>query len=414
MRQKKNYFLFMIMLMCALNYADRSSLSASMPLIAQEFHLSPSSIGWLLSASLWIYILLNFPSAIISEKYGSRIMGSLSVAFWSSAMVLGALGGNYSNLLISRVMLGVGEAPTFPIGASVINRLSSSEERPVLFTLFMASMQVGLALGTAVAGSLTYIYGWRFAMLVLALPGFIWAICWWLIYKDQPAYTQANLPETEPLLRPSVLQILSILRQQSFIGIIISSSSGNYLNFLMVSWLPIYMNRKFGLNMAVAGFDASLTYLSAAAISVVLSVIITKIPKKSLAITESNRYVTSTLFIISAFLVIAIPHAQSVITVVIGVSLALGFVRAGSGANQALLNDLLVPSRYIGSAFGLALTFTNSVGMIAPIITGYLVEQTGSFYSAFGVSSTLLIIGSFFSFLYTRRSIQILEPTLPT
>ncbi|WP_178388390.1 MFS transporter [Novacetimonas hansenii] len=399
----------MIMVMCALNYADRSSLSASMPLISQEFHLSPSSVGWLLSASLWIYILLNFPSAVLAEKYGNRIMGSLSVAFWSLAMVAGALGGSYGNLLVSRVLLGVGEAPTFPIGASVINRLSSSGERPVLFTVFMASMQVGLALGTAVAGALTYVYGWRLATVILALPGFVWALVWWVRYRDHRVAVHVGTADEAAPPRPSVLQLLAILRKRSFAGIVISGASGNYMNFLMVSWLPIYMNHKFGLNMAIAGFDASLTYLAAAAISVILSMAITYLSRGYGSTTASNRVVTSVLFVISAFLVMIIPQANSAMAVVVGVGLALGFVRAGSGANQALLNDLLVPSRYIGSAFGLALTFTNSVGMVAPIVTGYIVERTGTFYAAFCVASGLLLVGAASSFFYTRTPIEILE-----
>ncbi|EGG78595.1 L-galactonate transporter [Gluconacetobacter sp. SXCC-1] len=119
-------------------------------------------MGWVSSSFLWSYFLLNLPSTIVLDMVGARVIGSLAVSVWSLAMLLGGMVHNITQFLMTRVLLGIGEAPTFGVGATVVRNWALPRERGSVMTVLLTGMQLGLAGGTIAGAYLITLFGWRF------------------------------------------------------------------------------------------------------------------------------------------------------------------------------------------------------------------------------------------------------------
>ena len=128
-------FFFLVFLMYVISYGDRAALSIALPSLGQEFTLTPVQMGWVSSSFLWSYFLLNLPSTIVLDMVGARAIGSLAVSVWSLAMLLGGMVHNITQFLMTRVLLGIGEAPTFGVGATVVRNWAQPRERGSVMTL---------------------------------------------------------------------------------------------------------------------------------------------------------------------------------------------------------------------------------------------------------------------------------------
>ncbi|MCH4089915.1 MAG: MFS transporter [Acetobacter sp.] len=373
-------------MMCVICYGDRAALSVALPDIVKDFGLSPSQAGWVLSSFLWSYFFLNLPSSILLDRLGPRLVGILAVAVWSAAMVQGSLAMTLPAFLLSRVVLGVGEAPTFALGAKVMRLWSSPHQRGLMMTLFTSGISIGLASGALVAGYMVAQHGWRMTFIILSLVGFLWCLLWYFLYPPRTKATEKSIKKTRFSLRP-------FFASRSFWGVVIAQCCVNYANFLMMSWLPVILKQRMNLSV----FDASVYTAYCYAGAVIISLVAGRIGESlhsTHANTRSGRKRIVALYLSMVSVLGILPFIHSVPLSMVCLILSMGFVTAGSGANMALLADLLVEHDALGAANGLVLTFSNGTGILAPVITGYILEFTGSFEYVFYMVAAIVLAGA--------------------
>ncbi|MFT9216980.1 MAG: MFS transporter, partial [Acetobacter malorum] len=209
-------FFGMIFLMYVISYGDRAALSISLPDLGREFSLSSVQMGWVSSSFLWSYFVLNLPSTILLDSVGARLVGSLAVSVWSCAMILGGMTRNVTQFILTRMLLGVGEAPTFGVGATIVRNWAKPQERGTVMTVLLTGMQIGLAGGTIAGAYLIAKVGWRFEFMALGVVGLIWALAWWLLYRNP------EKSDTQARVRPiRVSEVLSLFRSSTFCGILV-------------------------------------------------------------------------------------------------------------------------------------------------------------------------------------------------
>ncbi len=258
-------FFFLVFLMYAISYGDRAALSIALPSMGKEFSLTPVQMGWVSSSFLWSYFLLNLPSTIVLDMVGARAIGSLAVGVWSFAMLLGGMAQNITQFLLTRMLLGVGEAPTFGVGATVVRNWALPRERGSVMTLLLTGMQLGLAGGTIAGAYLITFFGWRFEFMALGCVGIAWALVWWLVYRNPEE--KADAPRRKPI---SIGEIRNLFRSSSFIGILAVQCTQNYLNFLVMSWMPLYLIHELHIDITGTGNSTALCYLVAAIGAVII------------------------------------------------------------------------------------------------------------------------------------------------
>ena len=386
-------FFLLVFLMYVISYGDRAALSIALPTLGKEFMLSPVQMGWVSSSFLWSYFLLNLPSTMLLDRKGARLIGSLAVSIWSFAMLLGGMAHNITQFLMTRVLLGVGEAPTFGVGATVVRNWALPKERGSVMTILLTGMQLGLAGGTIAGAYLIAFFGWRFEFIALGGIGLVWAAIWWMVYRAPAEKT--SLPNSVPF---SFSSIRNLFRSSSFLGILIVQCTQNYLNFLVMSWMPLYLIHELHIDITGTGTRTALCYLTAAVGAIGIGRILEQFIFRN-NIHPSRRRLIVAICLGGAATIGLLPkfHTMTPILLILGGSLAC--LIAANGANTALLTDLVEDGDKIGTVTGVTLTCSNFLGLFAPIVTGYIVSYTGRFDIAWYMCSAALIISGLLSFL---------------
>jgi MFS transporter, ACS family, D-galactonate transporter len=113
----------------AIGYIDRVVLSVAIPAISKEYDFGPEVSGLLLAAFSWSYFIALLPAGWLIDRFGAKIVLSIGYVIWSIACAMTGLATSLPALLVCRVLLGLGEAPLYPCGASLVEAGFSEHNR---------------------------------------------------------------------------------------------------------------------------------------------------------------------------------------------------------------------------------------------------------------------------------------------
>src|SRR3989454_8013191 len=159
-----------------LNYMDRWVASAASPLIQKEFHLSDTLVGLLGSAFLLVYAFAAIPFGYWADRGVRRTVVAAGVAIWSLATLFTGFARNFTQLFLSRAVLGIGEASYYPAGTSLLSDYFPKEQRGRVMSIWGAGSTVGIAVGFAGGGFIAEKFGWRSAFFFAAVPRILFAL----------------------------------------------------------------------------------------------------------------------------------------------------------------------------------------------------------------------------------------------
>jgi MFS family permease len=286
-----------------------------------------------------------------------------------------------------RVLLGVGESVTFPASSKMIACHVPPERIGFANGLIIAGIKAGPAVGAFGAGLLIAKHGWRPVFIAIGLISLLWLPAWKVLMPRAPSATQPSAATDSQ--SPSILQIL---RERSFWGASFGHFSANYYLYVMVTWLPFYLVRERHLSLSQMAKISSLYFLTDAASALFAGwfsdylihhgFTTTFIRKSAMAI----GHITAAL----GFAMLAIAGGNSYLTwlLITGVGTGIG----GSGIYTYC--QILAGPRAAGTWTGLQNGFGNFAGIIAPAVTGFLVDQTGNFRAALALSAAVTAAGA--------------------
>src|SRR6516164_7999275 len=185
-RVRWKIFLLLLML-TAINYIDRASLSVAMPLMSKEFDLDPAMQGLILSSFFWTYAFMQVPGGMLADRYKPRIVITLSTVGWGFFQTIAAIATNWPILLLTRLGLGVTEAPIFPAGGKLNAMWMTPTERARGATLLTGGAPLGTALGAIViAGLIAALGSWRLAFIVAGVATMACGLLAWWYIRNSP------------------------------------------------------------------------------------------------------------------------------------------------------------------------------------------------------------------------------------
>ncbi|MEL6274657.1 MAG: MFS transporter [Bacteroidota bacterium] len=261
-------------LLALLLYIDRVCISVAKDPIAGDLQLSDKAMGWILSAFALGYALLQVPSGIMADRFGPRRVLVGIVSFWSGLTALTGAAWNFLSLLLIRFLFGAGEAGAFPSMSRAIYSWMPLQERGLVLGLNFSGSRLGAAFALPLVAWLIDQHGWRITFLILGAIGVIWAIGWWLLFRDRPEdhlgmnkeelnYIMANRQgQSEAKAAPlSRKQLLASKNMWSAIGQYFCS---NFTFFFALTWLFPYLKNKYELGAIEAGWYAVAPFIAGA------------------------------------------------------------------------------------------------------------------------------------------------------
>jgi MFS family permease len=375
--------LALLFLSVFLNYIDRSNLSIAAPMLKDELGISAAKLGWLLSAFFWTYAGMQILAGWLVDRWDVKWVFAGGFAIWSCATAITGLLHSFALLFAVRIILGMGESVAYPSYAKIVARLFPEQRRGFANAVIAAGLAAGPGVGLLFGGVLMARFGWRPFFVVLGSVSLLWLLPWARFMPSAPPVVSST--SDGPGYR-------EILGERSLWATSLCLFCANYSLYFMVTWLPFYLVRERGFTMPeMARVGAA--YFFAAAISAAICGRIsdrwiqaggspTRV-RKGFMITS----LASSGVLLSAVVLVA--RAPSIVFLILaGVAFGLG------SPNVWAIAQRLAGLRAVGRWCGVQLFCGNMSGVVVSAVTGYLVQQSGHFNSAFLVTAAVLWVGA--------------------
>jgi MFS transporter, ACS family, D-galactonate transporter len=372
-----------LLAICALiNYVDRGNLSIAAPLLKDELGISASQLGILLSAFFWTYTAMQFVSGWMVDSFDANRVIAAGFLLWSLTTAATGLVRGFTMLLAMRLMLGVGESVMIPACSKILGFHLPEHHRGFANGVLQGAWSSGPAVGTLGAGLLIARYGWRPVLIGIGLISLVWLPAWikWM-------------PRGGAIVRslPAAPGFADILRARSFWGVCGGHFSVNYLAYFMLTWLPFYLVRERHLSMQSMPKIAS-AYYAIEALSAIttgwFSDFFIRWHYTPTLVRKSAMAIGHTIAAI-ALAGCALANSQWYLLCLATVGIGCGAARAGPFA----FSQTLAGRHATGKWTGLQNGFANLSGVVAPALTGFLVDRTGSFLAPLAIAAAVLVAG---------------------
>jgi MFS family permease len=385
------------------NFFDRVNLSVSQDALHASFGITTVQFGYLLSAYSWTYAFLQLPSGVLLDRFGVRLIGRISTFVWSLASFGAATATGLKSFLAARLLLGVGEAPTFPGNSKAVGYWFPTSERSLATACFDSTAKLGPAIGQPLIGLLLFHFGWRWSFAATGFTSLLYFVLFYWIYRnpsEDKSLTEAERKyivdggaqreETGEAAKGASISYL--LGQRKVIGLVLGSAAYNYTFYLLLTWVPSYLSKALHVNLLHSAFYASVpwfvgTFTGFLVGGWLVNFLIQRGWNSSRV--RQAVLVGGTSFGLGIF---GAAGAHTPGNAVFWMSVSLGGLAAASPVCWSI-PSLIAPEGSVGRLGGI-LNFGNQLSAIAaPIATGYIADRTHSFAWAFAVATAFLLVG---------------------
>jgi MFS transporter, ACS family, D-galactonate transporter len=373
-----------------INYVDRATVSFALPLISKELSLGPMTKGVLLSAFFWSYALMQIPIGYLADRVNLRWLYAGAFTLWSVAQGLTGFAGGLTALVLLRALLGIGESIYLPGGSKIVSLLFPPKDRGLPSGLFDMGTRTGLVLDGILIPWLLVHYGWRRMFFIVGFSAMLWLIPWLIIYprklqSREPIVPPGPSPAARPRQKPRVMTI-----NRDLWGLCLGFFCFDYYWYLLLTWLPDYLVSVRGLTILTAGLSASVPYFVFGSCQPLGGWMGDRMVRRGWNETRARKLIVTAAFCTGLFV---IPAAWAENT---GTAVAL--IILGSFVGLATANILVIlqgcaPRGEVGVWTGAENFAGNLAGVLAPLVTGFLISVTGSYRPAFALGALILLAG---------------------
>lgn len=393
-----------IALLCAgmiIAYFDRVNLSMALTLpdFKSYFQLTDSDRGMLNSAFFWSYFLLQIPAGWVVDRYGVKGPFGIGFLLWSVFSAATAMAGSVRQLVAMRVLLGVGESVVTPAGMRWIRFHCEENQRGLAVGLYMAAAKIGPAIGAPVATLLISAYGWRPMFLILGLGALIWLLPWWKWVRNDDREIEAA--QMRKSTAPPV-PFRAVLASPVIWGTVVGTFCYMYFVYFCMTWMPAYFVEKRNLSLNSMGLYTMFSFSGMAIVATLGGWVADRMIARGGDPVKVRKAFTIAGFLIASTEIFGAMSDSPSVALFFAV-----FSLSGLGlttANYWALTQTLVPGAAVGRIVGVQNCAANLPGIVAPLLTGWLKQSTGSYEAPMQVIWVFLLAGiAAYLFLVRRK-----------
>jgi ACS family D-galactonate transporter-like MFS transporter len=386
---------FLLLTLVSVNYIDRAALSVAMPMISQEFQLTPERQGLILSSFFWTYLFMQMPAGMLADRFKPRVIIAAATIGWGFFQGLSALTTGWFTLLLTRLGLGIAEGPIYPAGSKLNALWLTENERTRGASLLDSGCALGSGIGAFVVAALISLLGsWRGAFVIAGVGTVlcgVWA--WWYIRnapREHPYISDAEVAHIERGLAledangPKVASGVSMMRffsYRSVWALCMSHTCTNLIFFGLMTWLPTYLYKVHGFDIKTLGGATFIIFF----FGFVGEILAGQVADRWKMSGAGSNLVYRSMMVIGAVAVAlamwAVAYASAPFLVVALLCIALFFIRWCGGCNWATPSLLATRAR-AGALTGIMNFVGNIAGIFVPIFIGFIVQKTGSYFLA--------------------------------
>lgn len=355
------------------DYMARQVLNAVFPLLKVQWALSDAQLGWLSGVVALMVGLLTFPLSLLADRWGRVKSLTVMAVLWSAATLLCAVAASYTQMLLGRVLVGVGEAAYGSVGIALVISVFPTRMRATLSAAFMAGGLFGQVLGVAVGGEIAGTYGWRAAFMAIGLAGLVLAILFPIVVKERRI---ARLSGQGGVVDRNVVRppLKSLFGSRSVKLAYIGSGLQLFSAAALPAWLPTYLGRYHAMSVAEAGRMSALLFLACGA-----GMILCGMASDRVARGRADRKILLAVgYCLGAAVLLSVAMLCPPGTPQLALLAMAMFLIAGTTGPAGAMVANLTPVAIHGTAFATLTLANNLIGLApGPIITGWMADKFG-------------------------------------
>jgi len=260
----RRYVLGLLAIVYVFNFTDRQILAILMQPIKEDLLLSDTQLGLLSGIAFALfYVTMGIPIARLADRYNRVNIISISVFLWSLMTALSGLAANFTQLLMARIGVGIGEAGCTPPAHSLLADYFARENRASALSIYSLGLPLGSVLGLMAGGWIAQLYGWRIAFFMVGLPGLVLALMVkFTIREPQRGLADGVHEQENPIgetpggrtFSPPIGEVLGFLwRKKMFRHITLGTALLAFAGFASANWIPPFLYRSHGMGLGEIG-----------------------------------------------------------------------------------------------------------------------------------------------------------------
>lgn len=420
-KSKKRYnILAMVFVTVVINYLDRTNMSIAASALKEELGIDAIQMGYIFSAFGWTYSLLQIPGGIVADKVKSRILYPIIMALWSIATLLQGVVSSFAALIGLRASIGVFEAPSYPTNNLIVTRWFPENERASAIATYTSGQFLGMAALLPVLTLIQDALGWRGLFIISGIIGLVWAVVWYVFYRDPQNHNKISDSELEHIKKGGGLvaskgktetkkfewtDLANAFKYRKLWGLYIGQFCLGATTIFFLTWFPTYLVEFRGLDFIKSGFYASIPYL-AAFLGVLLAGFTSDYLIKKGYTPEVARKAPIITGMLLSIAIIGANYTDDTNLIILFLSIA--FFGNGLASIAWIFISLIAPKNNIGLIGGAFNFIGGLAGVVIPIAIGYLV-QDGDFSPALFFIGAIAFLG-FFSYTFIVGKVERIVP----
>ena len=396
------------------NYMDRQVLALLKPTLQLQFGWTEIGYSNIVSAFQFAYAAGLLLLGKLIDKLGTRKGFSLAVFFWSLAAMAHAGASSVFQFAVARVSLGLGESGSFPASVKAVAEWFPKRERALATGVFNSGSNLGAVVPSLIVPWITLRYGWRMAFIATGALGFVWLLAWLAIYRHpaedeklspaELAYIRSDLDaaRNQTTSRQTTIPLRRLLRLRQAWAIALGKFFTDPIWWVYLFWMPDFLNRNLGLNLAGTRLPLFVIYSGACVGSIGGGWLSSSLLRRGWTVNRSRK----TALLVCALAVTPIMIAartRNAWLAILVIAIAAG-AHQGWSANIYTLASDMFPKNAVASVVGFGTMLGAIAGILVAKTVGYILQGTGSYVPVFAMAGLAYLVA--FGF------IQVLTPRL--
>ncbi|MFH8473662.1 MFS transporter [Streptomyces sp. NPDC018000] len=392
----------MIVTFMLINYADKAVLGLAAVPVMDELGISNSAYGLISSSFALLFSLSGLIVGFVSARVSSRVLLFAMAALWAVAQLPVLFVASVPALVAGRMLLGAAEGPAASMSMHALYKWFPADRRGLPSALQISGAALGMLIAAPVLTWLITDFGWRSAFAVLATASLVWSLVWWGVGHDGPyghehapgtgAHTPAGTPGAT--VRTDRLPYRRLLLNGTALGSIAGAFGASWAMALSHAWLPVYLRTQLDMTPGTAA--TLISAVSAFSLVLLLSVppVLDLLHRRGLSRRWSSGAPQGIAVTVAALAMAAFPFAGGGTRLVL---LALAF-----GGHvivfplHYMTASAVAPPHQRGAVFGIVAATGTLPGLLAPYLTGYLLDtaasQSAGYTQAFVLSAGVMTV----------------------
>lgn len=389
-------------------YMDRVNISIAIIPMAEELGWTPERQGLVLSAFFIGYLLTQVLGGRLADRYGAKLVLGSAVLIWSFFTFLTpfAATAGFALLILARIGMGAGEGVALPAIYSLYGRWLPRRESSRAIGATFSAIPLGIVFGLLVTPWIVTHYGWHWAFYSFGLAGLAWFLFWHLTASSHPELHPGISEEEKALIRKDAAPLTAteappwgrLLRSPSVWAIIIAHFASNWGTYVLLAWMPTYVNKGLHIDFGTVGVYAMVPYIAAFLFFNLAGNVADRLVSRGWKVIRIRRIMQIIGFGGPALILMLVGYVKNAEAAIAMMTLSNIFI--GFTAGGFIVNHLDIAPRYAGVLMGLSNTAGTIPGVIGVYVSGLILGWTGSWTLVFQVAGLVYFAGLLFYLRY--------------